>query len=91
MKFIGRRLEIYWGDGTIVSIEKRTDNKNNLSKERDMNAKLFNIVDYDGMDVLQEVTPSRTPTGEDLNTIFTKKDFWCTEKELEDGNGNKTR
>lgn len=84
MKFIGRRLEIYWSEGVVVSIEKRSDNKNSLSRERGRNVKLFNIVDYDGVDVLQKITPYDIPFGHDLNTVFTRKDFWCTEKELDE-------
>lgn len=93
---VGRRLEVYWGKNLTIVFEKRVDNLNNLkniiqtpdgnnSKLLAKNSKLFDIIDYGLGDVVyREITPVRTPSGQDANGIIETNDFWYTEEEFYD-------
>lgn len=78
MKLIGRKLEMGWGNGITMVLEKRVD-----KKLKEYESKLYDVFDFDGETIYKEVQPINKPYGQDLNTICGDSSFWMTEEEYE--------
>lgn len=80
MKFIGKRLEVYWSDNLKIVFEKRTDN--DLQKEKGKNSKLFNLYDFDGETIKKEIKSVEQPNGQSANEIIQYDEYWLTAEEF---------
>jgi hypothetical protein len=78
MSVVGRRIEIQWGKGVVVALEKLVDQPANTVAIR-----VFEISE-DGLDerIVREVGPAKDQTiGHDVNQYMREPLFWLAEGE----------